>query len=178
MDIKTKIVGALRLLKPEYIRLEDDDGISGFVVSHEFEGMSGLERQARIDEALCKAPLPPEERRRVLMIAGLTPEEYESVGARIRVHRIREKAGGVEVLLHGGLSEAEYVRGVLNRKGAQTTKPKTVEGAPGLLMSFRARGTEANPLTMEKTIRVLSEDRYVEVMPNPSLEPVPRNGVR
>lgn len=169
MDVKDTIIDALlQVLKADYVRLEDDDGISGFVVSSQFESMSALDRQGKIEEALGKASLTQNQRRRVLMIAGLTPEEYEAVGARIRVHRVKQMASGaVEVLLHGGLSDAEYVRGALNnQKGVQTTGPKRVSGALGVLMSFRAKGTEANPLTKEKAIRVLKKDRYIEVMPN------------
>jgi acid stress-induced BolA-like protein IbaG/YrbA len=153
---------------PEYVRLEDDDGISGFVVSRQFEGMSTLDRQGKIDKALQKASLTQEERRHVLMIAGLTPEEYEAVGARVRVHQVREKPGGViEILLHGGQSDAEYIRTALNKvTGVQTTDPKAPSGAIGVLMSFRAKGTKANPLTKEKSIQVLKKDPYIELMPN------------
>lgn len=102
------------------------------------------------------------------MIAGVTPEEYESVGARIRVHEVNEVAGGaVEILLHGGLSDAEYVRGILNdQKGVKTAKPKQVPGAVGILTSFHAKGTEPNQLTKAMAIRVLKDDRYIEVMAN------------
>src|ERR1041385_8477430 len=104
-------------LKAEYIRLEEDDGISGFIVSPRFQDISTVDRQGLIEDALSQASdlLSPEERRQGLMIAGLTPAEYDAVGARIRVHRVSEVAGGkVEVLLRGGLSDAEYVRGALN----------------------------------------------------------------
>ncbi len=81
MDVKEKVIGALfKALKPEYVRLEDDDGISGFVVSRQFEGISPLDRQGRIEDAVSNASLTQEERRQVLLIAGLTPEEYASVG--------------------------------------------------------------------------------------------------
>lgn len=166
MDLKDKIITALlESLEPDYLRLDDDDGISGFVVARAFEGMSSMDRQGRIRAILQKAPLAPEERRQVLMIAGLTPEEYQAVGLRIRVQRVRETAGGaVEILLNGGSSDAEYVRGALNnQKGVQTTEPKRVSGATGVFTSFRAKGTEANPLTKEKAIRVLKKDQYIEV---------------
>jgi hypothetical protein len=168
MDIKDKVIMALfQDLDPEYVHLEDDDGISGFVVSRQFEDMSTLDRQGRIDDALSKGSLAQDERRRVLMIAGLTPDEYEAVGARIRVHKVKEMAGGViEISLHGGLSDVDYVRRTLsNHKGIQTTDPKPVSGAIGVLMSFRAKGPEANPLTKEKAIRALKKDRYIEVLP-------------
>ena len=171
MDIKDKIIKALsQSLRVDYVQLEDGDGISGFVVSPQFEGVATLDRQRLIDDALRKAtePLTPEERRRVLMIAGLAPVEYDAVGARIRVHQVREMASGtIEILVRGGLSDARYVRGALkNQKGVQTTEPKPVTGAHGVLMSFRAKGTKADPLTKEKAIRVLKNDRYIEVVPN------------
>jgi hypothetical protein len=167
MELKDKIIEALsQALKPEYMRLEDDDGISGFVVSRKFKGMSGLDRQEKIDDVLQKPPLTQEERRRILMIAGLTPEEYEAVGVRVRIHKVKEMAGGaVEIQLHGGLSDAEYVRGTFsNAKGVQTTDPKPVNGAVGVLMSFRAKGSEGNPLTKDKALRILKKDQYIEVM--------------
>ncbi len=171
MDVTEKIMSVLsNSLKVEYGRLEDDDGISGFIVSPQFQGLSTLDRQGLIEEALNRASdrLSPRERRQVLMIAGLTPTEYESVGARIRVHRVREMAGGVvEVLIRGTLSDAEYVQGALNhQKGVQTTEPKQAAGAIGVLMSFRAKGTPAIPLTRAKVINILKKDPYIEVMPN------------
>ena len=76
MDLKEKIVAALSSSLPvQYIRLEEDGDISGFVISPQFNGMTSLERQRVIDEALTRAspPITAKERRRVLMIAGLTP---------------------------------------------------------------------------------------------------------
>lgn len=171
MGLPDKIVAALQTpLGAEYIRLDDDDGISGFVVSGRFENMSTLDRQQLIDEALRDAPDPlsQEEQRQILMIAGLTPREYESVGARIRVHKIRKLGdGSLEVLLHGGYSDAIYVRGALNnQKGVQTTKPEQCPGAIGILMKFRAKGTAADPLTRERAISVLEADQYIQVMQN------------
>ena len=171
MDVRDKVINALtNSLEVHYIRLEDDDGITGFVVSPQFRDMSTLDRQGLIENALSRSPKPltAQEQRQVLMIAGLTPEEYESVGARIRVHEVKEMAGGaVEILLHGGLSDAEYVRGALNnQKGVQTTEPRQVPGAVGILMSFRAKGSGANPLTKARAIQILKRDRYIEVMAN------------
>jgi hypothetical protein len=171
VDIREKITKALtQALGDAYVRLEADDGISGFVVSPRFQGMPALDRQELIDDALSNArdPLSLDERRRVLMIAGLTPLEFDAVGARVRVHRVKAvKDGTVEVLLHGRLPDAEYVRGVLNnQKGVRTTEPKPVAGAPGVLMSFRATGTPSVPLTKEKIVRVLKSDPYIEVMPH------------
>lgn len=171
MALKEKIVSALsKALNVEFIRLEEDDGISGFIVSSQFEGMSTLDRQAFIDKALEDGPdaLTPKEKRQVLMIAALTPREYESAGARIRVDRVKQMAGGaVEIVLHGGVSDAEYVRGALrNQKGVQTTEPKSKPGAVGVLMYFRVKGNGAEPLTRDRVVQILRSDRYIEVSPN------------
>lgn len=169
MDLKEKITKALfQTFEPEYLRLEDDDGISGFVVSRYFKEMPAIDRQARIEQTLQNAPLAREERRRILMIAGITPEEYDAVGVRIRVREIKELGKGkFEIRLSGGLPDAEYVRGALkNQKGIDTTDPMPLNGANGGEMSFRANGTATMPLTKERVIRVLKKDQYVEVMAN------------
>src|SRR2546423_15561032 len=104
MDLREKVTDALlKGLNAEYVRLEQEDGISGFVVSPKFKDMETLDRQGLIEKVLGKV-LTAEEMRQVLMIAGLTREEYETVGASIRVEKVKEKAGGaLEVLLHGAL---------------------------------------------------------------------------
>jgi hypothetical protein len=171
MGVKEKVMQVvMSAFRDAYVRLDDDDGISGFVVSPEFKGVSSLDRQRLIDKALGAAPVPlgPEERRRVLMIAGLSPVEFESVGPRVRVHKVRKLAGGkVEVVLHGRLPDAEYVRGVFNnRKGVETTDPSDSPGAVGVLLRFEAKGPDADPLTKGKAVRLLKADPYIEVMPN------------
>ena len=90
------------------------------------------------------------------------------MGARIRVHRIRQQPdGSLEVVLHGGYSDAVYIRGAFNnQKGVKTTEPQESSGATGILMSFLAKGTDANPLTKDVAIRVLQADPYIEVMEN------------
>ena len=171
MDIADKIVSALtHSLHVEYVRLNSGDpnpdkGITGFVVSPEFEEMTSLGRQERIESALSKM-LTPKENRQVLMIAGVTPLEYDSVGSRIRVQQVREVPDGtLQVLLHGTLSDAEYVRGAINnQKGVQTTEPEQVPGAVGTLMSFTARSKESDVLSKSAVIRTLGADRYIEVM--------------
>ena len=169
MDIADKIIKALNhSLKVEYVRLDSDGGISGFVVSPDFEDMRSLDRQERIESALHDSPTPltPQENRQVLMIAGITPTEYESVGSRIRVHRVKEIGeGDMEILLHGSMADAEYIRGALNnQKGVQTTEPEQVPGAIGVLMAFTAKRNGSDPLTKSAVIRVLEADRYIEVM--------------
>lgn len=173
MGLDEKILNALsQSLTVEQLQLVEEDRISGFVVSPSFQGVSSLDRQELISKALSKGSkaLTPKERRRVLMIAGLTPIEYISVGSPIRVYRIRERAGGmVEIVLRGGVSDAEYVREALNnQKGIQTTEPKHVRlpGVSGTCTSFRAKGTETSPLTKAKALRVLKHDPYIEIMPN------------
>jgi acid stress-induced BolA-like protein IbaG/YrbA len=146
VGLSEKIIAALQApLNAEYVRLEDDDGISGFVVSRRFENMSTLDRQQLIDEVLRNGPDPlsHEEQRQILLIAGLTPREYDSANPRIRVHRIREQTdGSLEILLHGPYSDAMYVRDALeNEEGVQTTEPEQVPGAIGILMKFSAKGT-------------------------------------
>lgn len=166
MDLKQKITQALRnKLNAEYIRLEEEDGISGFVVSEKFKGMPSIERQELLDEVLGKT-LTRAEARQVVMIAGLTREEYETAGATIRIDEIREKAGGgLEIVLQGILSDAEYVRAALkHEKGVETSNPRPLSGTRGGLVSFQAKGTEANPLTKERALRVLKKTRFVEVM--------------
>jgi hypothetical protein len=152
------------------VRLEDDDGISGFVVSPQFKGMPSLERQELIDDALVTGAhrLAPDGRRRIFMIAGLTPIEYETVGSRVRIRNVRESAGGsVEVVLDGGPPDAEYIRGLLDsQKGVKTSDPEHAHGAAGVLMSVRAKGTSKNPLTKEKVIRILKGSNYVQLVPN------------
>jgi hypothetical protein len=152
------------------MRLDDEGRITVFVVSPDFQGMSAFDRQVFLDEVLNKPSTAhtPDDRRRVLMIAGLTPAEYDSVGSRIRVHKVKEvREGTIEVLVHGGLSDAEYVRGALKgEKGVKTTEPKQVPGAVGILMKFRATSTASQPLTKARAMRILESDQYIEVMPN------------
>jgi acid stress-induced BolA-like protein IbaG/YrbA len=86
VDLKEKVTEALRQsLQPEQIRLEDDDGIFGFVISERFRGVSALDRQALVYDALRKSPvkLSKAELRRVLGIAPLTAIEFESVDHKI-----------------------------------------------------------------------------------------------
>lgn len=169
MDIKGKVTSALtKAFRDAHVRLEGNGEITGFVVSPSFGNVSSLERQTLIDDALSQATprLSSGERSNVLMIAGLTPVEYDALGARIRVHQVRERADGtLEITLRGGMSDAEYVRGALqNQKGVETTVPKQVPGAVGVLMSFEAKGKRADPLTKSRAIRVLKEDPYIEVV--------------
>ena len=83
MDIKEKVAEALRRsLRPDHIELDDDDGISGFVVSSRFHRLASLDRQMIISNALndSSVKFTKAELRHVLAIAGLTPAEYEALG--------------------------------------------------------------------------------------------------
>jgi hypothetical protein len=132
MDLKEKVISALRAhLKPEYLHIENEHGVSGFVVAPKFRGMSALDRQMLIDKALRGPPngLSADEMRQVMAIAGLTPAEAQAADARVRVHKVEAKGNSIEVMLHGGLSDAEYVRGaLLSLKGVKTTVPKSRPG--------------------------------------------------
>jgi stress-induced morphogen len=83
VDLKEKVTKALRqYLHPDHIELEDDGGISGFVVSPQFHRLPSLERQKLIHNALrdASSKLTKAELREVLAIAALTPAEYEALG--------------------------------------------------------------------------------------------------
>ena len=82
MDLKEKVEIALKgVITATRIRLEEDDGISGYVVSSDFRGLSALDRQSLIDKALrtSAVKLTKPELRQILAIAALTPAEYETV---------------------------------------------------------------------------------------------------
>ena len=100
MVLTEKIIAALRKkLNLEYYQLDDDDGISGYVVSPDFEGMSELDRQWLIDDILRNplAKISKTDQRRILIIAALTPLEYDSVPKRIRVHKIEPKGNASRI---------------------------------------------------------------------------------
>lgn len=168
MELKQKITAILtKQLQAEYVRLHQEERVSGIVVSPKFEDMGMLERQELIDEVLRQA-LTPDEVRRVLMIAAFTRQEYEVAGAPVRVHTIREKSPGtLEFLIDGMLSDAEYVRKTLgNESGVETTSPRPSRASQGVLVSFKAKGSELLPLTKSRAIQVLRKTRLIEVLPN------------
>ncbi len=82
MDLKEKVTVALKeAFSGARLRLEDEDGISGLIISADFAGMSALDRQTLIDQALrnSKVRFSKQDRRNILAIAALTPAEFESV---------------------------------------------------------------------------------------------------
>jgi hypothetical protein len=74
--------------------------------------------------------------------------------------------GTVEVVVRGGLADAEYVRGaLLGLKGVVTHSPVSVPGAVGVLVQFRAIGTKSIPLTKAMVVRAFQQDGNLEVLP-------------
>jgi len=59
---------------PATVKLEDHDGIIGVITSASFAGMETIDRQNLIG-GIVKKHLSPEERRRVQVIVGVTPDE-------------------------------------------------------------------------------------------------------
>jgi hypothetical protein len=84
------VVPALRKLKsileesfppPDKLDLRDEDGIIGVITSRRFRRMDTMQRQNLIHDILT-TNLTAEERRRVLLLVGVTPEEeIANVGA-------------------------------------------------------------------------------------------------
>jgi hypothetical protein len=60
--------------EPASIELRDEDRIIGTVVSPKFRGMDSMERITQIWDLLDQS-LTPEERRKIVTILAITPEE-------------------------------------------------------------------------------------------------------
>jgi len=71
---KLKKILKERFPPPDKVKLRDDDGIIGVVTSKSFHGKDTMERQDIFHELLA-THLTGEERRQVLLIVGVTPEE-------------------------------------------------------------------------------------------------------
>ncbi|HEX7448886.1 MAG TPA: hypothetical protein VF306_15135 [Pirellulales bacterium] len=79
MDLVEKVAHILEgSFAVEDIKLEDDGGVIGYVVSNDFHGLEFMDRQMKIHKALRAGPTPltAAELRRVAAIAALTPEEF------------------------------------------------------------------------------------------------------
>ena len=63
-----------RFPPPATVQLENHDGIIGVITSARFSRMETLDRQNLIGDIIA-THLSPEERRRVLVIVGVTPDE-------------------------------------------------------------------------------------------------------
>jgi hypothetical protein len=59
---------------PATVKLEDHDGIIGVITSARFARMETIDRQNLISDIVA-THLSPEERRRVQVIVGVTPDE-------------------------------------------------------------------------------------------------------
>ena len=55
-----------RKVRRQSVQLIDEDGVSGFVVSPDFDDMTMFDRQTLIDKLLRQAPITPKERRHIL----------------------------------------------------------------------------------------------------------------
>ena len=71
---KLKRVLEQRFPPPDKIDLRDDDGIIGVVTSKRFRRLDTMQRQNLIHDILA-TQLTGDERRQVLLIVGVTPEE-------------------------------------------------------------------------------------------------------
>jgi hypothetical protein len=63
-----------RFPPPAVVKLEEHDGIIGVITSARFAQMETIDRQNLIGDIVA-THLSPEERRRVLVIVGVTPDE-------------------------------------------------------------------------------------------------------
>ncbi len=80
-DLIPKVEQALRSqFRVDHLRLEDEDGIYGSLVSPDFEGVSDSDRQMLIDRAFRdpSSNITDCERRRIRFIMPRTPAEYEA----------------------------------------------------------------------------------------------------
>ena len=65
---------------PDKVDLRDDDGVIGVITSRQFRRMDTMQRQDRIHDILASC-LSGDERRHVLLIVGVTPEEELAIAA-------------------------------------------------------------------------------------------------
>lgn len=63
-----------RFPPPDKVKLRDEDGIIGVVTSRRFRRLGGVQRQEVLHDILATS-LTPAERRKVVLIIGVTPEE-------------------------------------------------------------------------------------------------------
>jgi hypothetical protein len=71
---KLKRILEERFPPPDKVALRDEDGIIGVVTSRRFHRLDTMQRQDLLHDILATA-LTPEERRQVLLLVGVTPEE-------------------------------------------------------------------------------------------------------
>lgn len=71
---KLKMILEERFPPPDKVNLRDEDGIIDIVTSKRFRRMDSMQRQDMIRDLL-ETRLTPEERRLVVIIVAVTPEE-------------------------------------------------------------------------------------------------------
>jgi stress-induced morphogen len=76
---KLKKILEERFPPPDKVNLRDDDGIIGVVTSKRFRRLDAMQRQDLIHDVLATR-LTGEERRHVLLIVAVTPEEEAANG--------------------------------------------------------------------------------------------------
>lgn len=71
--------------------------------------------------------------------------------------------GASEIIIHGGLVDAGYVAGALKAsKGIDVSDPILGQGVSECVYII-ARGTSANPLTRDGSLRMLRGDEQIDV---------------
>jgi acid stress-induced BolA-like protein IbaG/YrbA len=71
---KLKKILEERFPPPDKVKLRDDDGIIGIITSKQFRRLDVMQRQDIIFDILASR-LTPEERRHIVLIVAVTPEE-------------------------------------------------------------------------------------------------------
>ncbi len=83
MGLKEKVWQTLSdYFTPDEMVLNDDEAITGFLVSPRFKKMETLDRMDLVDTALATGKFTRRERGKILLIAPLTPAEYKAVAPR------------------------------------------------------------------------------------------------
>lgn len=71
---KLKTILEDRFPSPDKVKLRDEDGIIGIITSKRFRRLDVMQRQDLIHDILA-TQLNPDERRHVVLIVAVTPEE-------------------------------------------------------------------------------------------------------
>jgi hypothetical protein len=168
MEFEAKVMNALRPLQLESVRLDmEGERVSGVLISKTFRGMSSLDRQFRIDEYLDREEsFTPEERRRIVFLAALTPEEYDNMGATIPIYGIDRIDDAVAVRFHGTPSDADYLRTVLGRDESLTfDAPEKRESRSGVSLEMFVRRRDGSVPPVDLVRDLLSRDQFVSLSP-------------
>lgn len=170
MGIAKKISAKIRAeLQAEHVRLDEEGGeITGFVVSDCFLGKTSPERQRMISSALQKpdSELTPEEIQQVVLIVGVTPAEYDSVGAPIQVHIEDGPApASFQLLIRGTISDARYIRdALLENDTLIVDEPYQDPGLAGILISLNVRGKTTEGLSRNELQHIMADVSDVSIL--------------